>query len=71
MSFIEKKNVPNYRFLEIGGFPGIVGCIDCTQIAIIAPKTEDPEMPGLIFYCRKGYYSLNVQIVSNQDCTIF
>lgn len=53
-----------FRFMEIGGFPGIIGCIDCTQIAIIAPKADDPEMPGVIFYCRKQFYSLNVQIVS-------
>ncbi|KAJ8968733.1 hypothetical protein NQ314_002147, partial [Rhamnusium bicolor] len=52
------------------GFPGIIGCIDCTQIAIIAPPTNDPEQPGVIFYCRKHYYSLNVQIICDAQLNI-
>ncbi|KAB0797450.1 hypothetical protein PPYR_08444 [Photinus pyralis] len=55
-----EKNQEKQRFVDSGGFPGIIGCIDCTQVAIIAPKTEDPEMPGVVFYCRKQYYSLNI-----------
>ncbi|KAK5647992.1 hypothetical protein RI129_002884 [Pyrocoelia pectoralis] len=56
--------------MEIRGFPDIIGCIDCTHIAIVAPKAEDLEMPGVIFYCRKQYYSLNVQIVCNAKLQI-
>ncbi|XP_018568602.1 putative nuclease HARBI1 [Anoplophora glabripennis] len=66
----EEKNQEKFQFTQLGGFPGITGCIDCTQIAIISPKTHDPEMPGVIFYCRKQYYSLNVQIVCSAHLKI-
>ncbi|KAB0795817.1 hypothetical protein PPYR_09878, partial [Photinus pyralis] len=65
-----EKNQEKQFFVDSGGFPGIIGCIDCTQVAIIAPKTEDPEMPGVVFYCRKQYYSLNVQIICNTKLKI-
>lgn len=45
------------------GFPGVIGTIDCTHIAIIAPSIEDPVRPALPYYNRKGFYSLNVQMV--------
>lgn len=45
------------------GFPGIIGAVDGTQIAIVAPSVNDENGPPLLFYNRKGYYSLNVQIV--------
>ncbi|CAG5012200.1 unnamed protein product [Parnassius apollo] len=37
--------------------PGIVGCIDCTYVAIVKPPVEEH-----LFFNRKGYHSLNVQI---------
>lgn len=41
------------------GFPGIVGCIDGTHIKIMAPKQELRHL----YYCRKGYYSINAMVV--------
>lgn len=38
--------------------PGVLGCIDCSHIAIIRP-TENEER----YYCRKQYHSLNIQLV--------
>lgn len=52
------------RFHELFNFPGIIGAIDCTHIAIVAPKTEDPVRPGIAYYNSKGFYSLNVQMVN-------
>lgn len=46
------------------GFPGIIGAIDGTQIAIRAPPVNDENFPAIVFYNRKGFYSLNVQIVN-------
>lgn len=43
-----------YRF----GFPGILGCVNGTHIAILKPRRE-----GHNFYNRKGYHSLNVMII--------
>ncbi|CAG4984831.1 unnamed protein product [Parnassius apollo] len=42
--------------------PGIVGCIDCTHVAIVKPSDEEH-----LFFIRKGYHSLNVQIVCNSN----
>lgn len=47
-------------FHEIAGFPNIIGAIDGTQCAIKAPSQNEPA-----FVCRKGFHSINVQIVTN------
>ncbi|KAB0805455.1 hypothetical protein PPYR_02425 [Photinus pyralis] len=47
------------------GFPGIIGAVDCTHVAIISPPVEDPQYPAIVFLNRKGYYSINVQIICN------
>lgn len=44
--------------------PGIVGCIDCTHVAIVPPKQQDPLAPEHIFINRKQYHSINVQLAS-------
>lgn len=43
----------------------MIGAVDCTHVAIVAPPTDDPVRPGLAYLNRKGFYSLNVQTVSN------
>ena len=45
-------------FHDYSGFPGCIGAIDGTQIAIKAP-VKDEE----VFVCRKGYHSINTQII--------
>lgn len=45
-------------------FPGVVGCIDCTHIAIVPPNNQNVEIPEYIYVNRKGYHSLNVQLVN-------
>ncbi|KAJ8913397.1 hypothetical protein NQ315_008790, partial [Exocentrus adspersus] len=56
-------NMPN-------GFPGIIGFIDCTHVAIVAPPTEDENYPAVVFLNRKGYYSINVQIICQAELKI-
>jgi len=46
-------------FYSTSGLPGIIGAIDCTHVAIQSPGTDDAE----IYRNRKGYFSLNVQLV--------
>ncbi|XP_039302812.1 putative nuclease HARBI1 [Solenopsis invicta] len=50
------------QFFEKTGFPGIIGAIDGTHIAIFAPNTVREHL----FINRKLYYSLNVMIVSEK-----
>ncbi|XP_028142516.1 putative nuclease HARBI1 [Diabrotica virgifera virgifera] len=56
------------RFFDLYGFPGILGIIDCTHVAIVAPK--DPNHPEHIYVNRKNYHSLNVQLVCDHDLKI-
>ena len=39
--------------------PGIIGAIDCTHVAIQSPGSDDAE----IYRNRKGFFSINVQLV--------
>lgn len=55
--------LPLYRFYEAYQFPGVMGCIDCTHVAIYPPQTNDPQYPEHIYINRKGYHSINVQLV--------
>lgn len=46
-------------------FSDAVGVIDGTYIRIIAPTTDHPIHPGPPYYCRKNYYAINTQIISD------
>lgn len=61
----QSKNDIKMGFMEKAGFPGIIGCIDCTHIAILAPSHEEHN-----YVNRKGYHSKNVQIVCSDDLQI-
>ena len=47
-------------FFQMRGFPNVIGCIDGTQIPILAPSTNQFE-----YVCRKGFTSINIQLVCN------
>ncbi|XP_071052055.1 putative nuclease HARBI1 [Onthophagus taurus] len=53
-------------FYNIALFPSIVGCIDGTHIKIQSPGGEEGE----IFRNRKGYFSINVQVVGDSDLKV-
>lgn len=50
-------------FFNVHGLPGIVGCIDGTQIRIIGPSQNEEE-----YVNRKGFYSLNIQVICDHNC---
>ena len=41
----------------ISGFPNVIGCIDGTQVPILAPSINEAD-----YVNRKGYHSINVQV---------
>ena len=45
-------------FLEKGGFPGVIGCIDGTHVRIQGPSAHESD-----FVNRKGFHSINVQAI--------
>lgn len=49
--------------MELFHFPGIIGAVDCTHVSIIAPPAYDVQYPGRVYFNRKGYASINTQIV--------
>lgn len=49
--------------MDLFHFPGIIGALDCTHISIITPPAYDAEYPGRVYFNRKGYASINTQIV--------
>lgn len=48
-----------FRFRPRIGFPGVMGCIDCTHVAITTPYVNEEGYKN-----HHGYYSINVQAVS-------
>ncbi|KAJ8913074.1 hypothetical protein NQ315_006575 [Exocentrus adspersus] len=46
--------------------PGIIGSIDCSHIAIVAPQEEEHN-----YLNRKQYHSKNVQVICDYDLKIF
>nr|XP_054922935.1 putative nuclease HARBI1 [Dermacentor andersoni] len=53
-------------FLRRGSIPGVIGCVDGSLIAIIAPKGE--QTAALI--CREGYYTLNTVFICDAGMRI-
>ena len=50
------------QFYHVARFPGVVGCIDCTHIRILAPSSDE-----FAYVNRKGYHSLHVQMICDCD----
>lgn len=45
-------------FYRIRNFPGVIGCVDGTHVWIISPHLNEAD-----YVNRKGYHSLNVQVI--------
>ncbi|XP_028158731.1 putative nuclease HARBI1 [Ostrinia furnacalis] len=61
----EERREIMIRFSNQFQMPGVLGCIDCTHVAIVSPEENEER-----YYCRKQYHSLNVQLISNADMQI-
>ncbi|XP_064463409.1 putative nuclease HARBI1 [Ornithodoros turicata] len=62
----EEQKETKLKFYQITSFPGVIGAIDCTHVAIQSPGGDTAEL----FRNRKGYFSINVQCVCNADLCI-
>lgn len=54
------------RFERKYKFPGVIGCIDGTQIGIFPPSTRNTDYPEFLYVNRKGFHAINTQIVSRK-----
>ncbi|KAB0804976.1 hypothetical protein PPYR_01946, partial [Photinus pyralis] len=61
----EEKLAIKVKFRETTHFPGVIGAVDCTHVAIIAPREEEHN-----FINRKGYHSKNIQIICDYNLKI-
>lgn len=50
------------EFYELSGFPGVLGLIDCTHIPLVF---NVPPVNAGLYVNRKGFFSINVQVVSD------
>ncbi|XP_072144204.1 putative nuclease HARBI1 [Dermacentor andersoni] len=62
----EEKAAVKEGFLRRGSIPGVIGCVDGSLIAIIAPKGEQKAA----FMCCKGYYALNTMFICDAGMRI-
>lgn len=67
IKFPENLQPTKMQFQRIAQFPKVVGCIDCTHVSIQLPCTINGEQ----FRNRKGYFSLNVQVIGGPNLEIF
>ncbi|XP_018572113.1 putative nuclease HARBI1 [Anoplophora glabripennis] len=68
-NFNKLNGLRNEFYLQ-NNFPGVIGCIDCTHVAIYPPKINDPVYPEAIYVNRKGYHSINVQLICDPNLKI-
>ncbi|CAH2101936.1 unnamed protein product [Euphydryas editha] len=57
------------QFYELYRIPGVVGCIDCTHVAIHSPP-NDQHYEESIYVNRKGYHSINTQLICDANLCI-
>ena len=62
----EPRRETTAGFYRRAGFPGVIGAIDCTHVPITNPGGENGEL----FRNRKGYCSINVQVVCDDQARI-
>ncbi|KAJ8720673.1 hypothetical protein PYW08_006138 [Mythimna loreyi] len=61
----QERSLIKEKFQRTHNLPGVIGCIDCTHIAITRPVEDEHT-----FFNRKGYHSLNVQMICDYDLNI-
>lgn len=61
-----EKNAVKTKFQEMAIFPNVIGCVDCTHVPIISPGGQTAEQ----YRNRKGYFSLNVQVVAGPQLEV-
>ncbi|CAG4927986.1 unnamed protein product [Colias eurytheme] len=64
-SHLERDQIKN-RFYTLYGFPGVIGSIDGCHFKIFKPKNDVEHL----YFCRKNYHSINVQMVCDANCRI-
>lgn len=60
-----RQHAVTQKLYNVAGFPDVVGCVDGTHFKIKAPSTHENA-----YVNRKGFHSINAQLVCDQDLLI-
>lgn len=60
-----ERNSIKLEYMNRWGFPGVIGCLDGTHIAILKPSVEEHN-----YINRKGFHSINVQVICDHKLSI-
>ncbi|KAL0881061.1 hypothetical protein ABMA27_002192 [Loxostege sticticalis] len=63
---IQERNEIKLKFYTKFGIPGVLGCVDGSHFHIFQPTKAVEHL----YFCRKNFHSLNVQVVCDSDCKI-
>ncbi|KAJ8703708.1 hypothetical protein PYW08_016962 [Mythimna loreyi] len=55
-------------FYNCYGFPGVIGCIDCTHVAIVPPPRDTHDERSYVN--RKNFHSINTQLICDSKLKI-
>ncbi|XP_051175804.1 putative nuclease HARBI1, partial [Leptopilina boulardi] len=66
----DELNTVRGGFYEKYGFPGIVGCVDGTHVAIYPPNIANALYPENDYVNRKNYHSINTQLICDSNMRI-
>lgn len=58
----EERHAIKIEFMDRWQFPGIIGAIDGTHVAILKPSADEHN-----FINRKGFHSINVQVICDHN----
>ena len=53
-------------FRRIAGFPSVIGAIDCTHVPVTVRRADEIGL----YFCHKGFTSINVQVVCGPNMKI-
>jgi hypothetical protein len=68
IKFPDNLAATKQSFFQYGEFPGVIGCVDGTHIPLRRPRGDDQAE---IYRNRKGFLSLNVQVVAGANYKIY
>ncbi|CAK1578757.1 unnamed protein product [Parnassius mnemosyne] len=60
-----ERNLIKQKFYDKYGLPAVVGCIDCSHVAIVRPSEHEER-----YFNRKHFHSINTQVICDSDLLI-
>ncbi|CAG5019295.1 unnamed protein product [Parnassius apollo] len=60
-----ERNLIKRKFYDKYGLPAVVGCINCSHVAIVRPSEHEEQ-----YFNRKHFHSINTQVICDSDLLI-